>query len=211
MKKNKLYLFLFAYAIWLMPTAFGQGYIVNNGVTYSGLSQGFGYEIQIVRDVSTLDYTRFFLNPIGKTSPAFYTNTFSFSEFLDVGVRVFLVSPNDEISLQPILSQSWVELGYAPSYVFQSGVPFYVALYTGYNFAPPYPPFPPYQYTAPVFGWAQLVNNRGVIQLLDSALEYGGVGIIAGTQTIIQPTPEPSSLALVALGGLLLGFRRWNQ
>jgi hypothetical protein len=40
------------------------------------------------------------------------------------------------------------------------------------------------------------------------ALEYGGAGIYAGTQNII-PVPEPSELALGALGALLLGFRRW--
>jgi hypothetical protein len=47
--------------------------------------------------------------------------------------------------------------------------------------------------------------------MIDGALEYGGAGIIAGTQTIIQPVPEPSDLALAALGGLLLGFRRWRK
>ena len=112
--------------------------------------------------------------------------------------------------MQPILSQNWTELGASPSnYVFAAGVPFYVALYTGFNFAPPYPPYPPYQYLDPVFGWAELENIGGTIQLLNSALEYGGGGIFAGTQNII-PVPEPSTFAMVALGGLLLGFRRWQ-
>lgn len=46
--------------------------------------------------------------------------------------------------------------------------------------------------------------------MLDSALEYGGVGIYAGTQTIIL-IPEPNTLGLFSLGGLLFGFRRLRR
>ena len=142
--------------------------------------------------------------------PTIYTNVFSFTEPVTIGVRVFLVQPNDAISLQPILSHAWTELEYPNSYIFANGVSFYVGLYTGYNFAPPYPPFPPYTYLDPVFGWAKLVNNQGIIQLLDYAVEYQGGGIYAGTQTII-PTPEPSTFCLTALGGLLFGWRVWKK
>jgi hypothetical protein len=188
-----------------------QGYVVQNGVASNGLNPVFGYEIDVMHDVVNTNYTRFFLNPIGKTQPTTFTNTFSFSEFTDLGVRVFLVSSNDAISLQPILSQSWTELGVSSSsYVFVAGVPFYVALYTGSNMAPPYPPQPPYTYLDPVFGWAELENVGGTIQLLNSALEYGGAGIYAGTQNII-PFPEPSVFALAALGALLLGIRGWRN
>ena len=85
-----------------IPQLQAQGYIVQNGVAYNGLSSGFGYEISVIHDVGNAYYTQFFLNPIGKTQPTVYTNTFSFGEFTDLGVRVFLVSPNDAISLQPI-------------------------------------------------------------------------------------------------------------
>ena len=94
------------------------------------------------------------------------------------------------------------ELGYSPTsgYVFTNGIPFYLALYTGnQNFYPP-----DGVYTDPLFGWVQLVNNQGVIQMLGSALEYQGAGIYAGTQTIIQPVPEPGVLGLFALAGLSL-------
>jgi hypothetical protein len=116
------------------------------------------------------------------------------------------VSPNDPISLQPILSQSYAELLYPNSYVFDEGSPFYVGLYTGNVQSPP----PNGIYGDPLFGWAELVNNNGIIQLLDSAMEYQGGGIFAGTQTII-PVPEPSTFSLAALGALLLGFRRWKK
>ena len=43
--------------------------------------------------------------------------------------------------------------------------------------------------------------------MLDSAIEYKGGGIYAGTQNII-PVPEPSELAVAALGALLYAFRR---
>jgi hypothetical protein len=45
---------------------------------------------------------------------------------------------------------------------------------------------------------------------LSSGLEIEGGGIYAGTQNII-PVSEPSAVALTALGGLLLGFRRWKK
>ena len=102
---------------------------------------------------------------------------------------------------QPILSQSYTELLFPSVYVFNNQAPFFVGLHS--DFGPPENGI----YNDPVFGWAALVNNNGVIELLGSALEYGGGGIIAGTQTIL-PVPEPSALVLVALGGLLFGFRR---
>ena len=185
----------------------GQGYIVPNGVFTS--IYGDAGEIDVWNPTGT-QLTGFIFTPVGKQQPTVYTNVFGFMEPVTIGVRDFLVQPNDAISLQPILSQSWTELGSSPNYTFANGVPFYVALYTGYNFAPPYPPYPPYPYLDPVFGWAELENVHGTIQVLDYAVEYGGAGIIAGTQTIIQPVPEPSTFAMAALGGLLLGFRRWR-
>ena len=62
---------------------------------------------------------------------------------------------------------------------------------------------------SPMHGWAQLKNNGGTIQLLDSALAYGADGIYAGTRTLIT-IPEPSTLLLSVAGALLLGFRRWR-
>jgi hypothetical protein len=168
-----------------------QGYIVPNGVSYF-IDAGLGYEIRVIQDPTDGDYGGFFLNPQD-------ANTFSYDYYLDQGVRVFFVSSNDPISLQPIVSQSYEELLYPNAYFFANGSPFYVGLYTGPNF--------PANgiYSDPLFGWAELINNNGVIELLDSALEYGGAGIYAGTEIII---PEPRALALAALGTLLLGFRR---
>lgn len=179
-----------------------QGYIVANGVTYGGYQGGIGYLINVIHDPSNGYATGFALNPTGETP----TNIFQFNPIVDVGVRVFLVSSNDPISLQPILSQDYTELLYPNNYVFNSGNPFYVGLYTGnVQNAPPNG-----IYNDPLFGWAELENVNGTIELLNSALEYQGGGIYAGTQTII-PIPEPSKLALVALGALLLGFRRWRN
>ena len=184
---------------------YAQGYIVANGVTTNYIP-GSG-EISVIHDPVNSYYTGFFLNPVGKTPPTIYTNTFAFSVIVDVGVRVFLVQSNDAISLQPILSQSWTELGDLPSYVFANGSPFYVGLYTGSN---PFDSHGNYTgiYEDPLFGWAKLVNHQGVIQLLDSGLEYGGAGIYAGTQTIIQAAPEPTTLGVFALGGIFLAWRR---
>jgi hypothetical protein len=168
-----------------------QGYIVPNGVTYDGNSS-IGSQISVVSDPANGGSTSFFLDFQG-------ADTFLFDTLADEGVRVFLVSYDDPISLQPILSQNYTELLFLNMYVFGNGSPFYVGLYTG-SAVPVNGIYP-----NPLFGWAQLVNNGGVIELLDGALEYGGAGIYAGTEIII---PEPRALALAALGALLLGFRR---
>jgi hypothetical protein len=181
-----------------------QGHIVPNGV----VTNLFPGEIDLNWPQQT-QVNGFSMTPVGVQQPTLYTNIFAFSEPVTIGVRVFLVSLNDPISLQPITSQNYTELLYPDNYVFQAGVPVYVGLYSGANFAPPYPPYPPYTYLDPVFGWAELQNVNGTIKLLDSALEYGGGGIYAGTQTII-PVPEPQPFALIGLGAFFFGLRRWR-
>ena len=186
-----------------------QGYIIPNGVSYAGLFlNGIGYGINVVHNPTNFASTGFAFNPLGETQPTAYLNTFRFDPVVDVGVRCFLVTSNTQISLQPILAHTWTELAFNQfGYVFDDGVPFYLALFTGNQYNSP----PSGIYTDPLFGWVQLVNNQGVIQMLGGEIEYGGAGIIAGTQTVIQPVPEPSQLALAALGTLLLGFRRWKM
>lgn len=174
-----------------------QGYIVPNGVVDLGPVGSRGYGILVMHDPDHFYYTGFDLKPQGG-------NTFLFNPVVDVSVRVFFVSANQPVSLQPILANSYVEL--SGNQVFANGVPFYLGLYTGnVQFAPP-----DGIYNNPLFGWARLVNNNGVIQVLNSALEYGGGGILAGTQNII-PVPEPSSLALIALGVFSLWCQRRRQ
>lgn len=190
---------LFALALFLIGacSGFSQGYIIPNGVTFDGFQEGLGYSIIVVHDPSnpTGSYTGFFLNPINP-------NTFQFDPIVDVGVRVFEVSPNDPITATTILAADYPELTFSETagYTFAPNVPFYLALYTGNeNFHPPND-----IYADPIFGWAELENVNGSIQLLNSALEYQGAGIYAGTQTVIQPVPEPGEFALAALGALLL-------
>jgi len=112
------------------------------------------------------------------------------------------VSVNDSISLQPILSGRYVEFT-TTTYAFNNEAPFYVGLYTGNTREGDI-------YTNPLFGWAQLVNVNGEIHLLNSALEYGGTGIYAGTLTII-PVPEPGILVPLGLGATALYFARRNK
>ncbi len=192
----------FAFAAILQ--AFSQGYIVPNGVTYAGDTPGLGAEIHVLQNPTNADYTGFFLTPQGGS-------TFLFNPFLDEGVRTFLVSAGDPISLQPIQARRYAELTSPNSYTFALGAPFYLGFYTGYN---------PWVitngtgvytgiYSNPVFGWGQFVNNQGVIQLLNAALEIQGGGIYAGTQTII-PVPEPKSFGMLGSAALLFAWlRRW--
>jgi hypothetical protein len=177
---------------------YAQGFIVPNGVRFNGFD-GLGYSVAVTQDPATGDYTGFDLNPIGKTPPSStFINTYSFMPVVDEGVRTFIVSPNDSISLQPIQANSYPELTYPNSYVFADGVHFFLGLYTGKR---PWDSQGNYTgiYTDPVFGWGEFVNNRGAIQFIGGALEAGGGGIYAGTQNII-PIPEPISLRLIALG-----------
>jgi len=178
-----------------------QGYVVPNGVSYVGLNFGGGYEIDVVHDPTNYYSTGFSFYPQGKTPPAVYVNTFQFAAIVDVSVRVFLVASNQPISLQPILAGSYTELMFPGNYVFDNNSPFYVGLYTGnQNYYPP-----DGIYTDPLFGWARLVNNRGVIEMLDSALVYKAEGIYTGTLNFV---PEPSSLSLGILGATLFRMCR---
>ena len=187
-----------------------QGYIIPNGVSYAGPFLGSGYGINVVHNPTNFASTGFILDPLGKTLPTIYTNTFRFDSIVDVSVRCFLVASNTAISVEPILSHSWTELVFNQfGYVFTNGVPFYLALYTGNEYFYPQNGI----YTDPLFGWVQLVNNQGVIQMLGGAIEYGGAGIIAGTQTVIQPVPEPTTLSLLGLAGFgfWFGQNRWRS
>jgi predicted outer membrane repeat protein len=196
-EKMKMNLKRLAIVCYLFGATFqlhSQGYIVPNGVFVTSPP-----EISVVHNPNAGYYTGFGFNPVS-------ANTFQYFFVLDIGVRVFFVSPNDPITASTILSGDYAELTYPNNYVFNSGTPFYVGLYTGnMTYAPPNG-----IYTDPLFAWAELENVGGAIELLNSAEEYQGGGIYAGTQTII-PTPEPSELALGALGALLLGFRRWRK
>lgn len=78
-------------------------------------------------------------------------------------------------------------------YAFDNNAPFYVGLNKGNMLFYP----PDRIYADSLFGWAKLVNNQGVIEMLNSALVYRAAGIDLGTLTII---PEPSAATLLALG-----------
>lgn len=189
------------FAFLLAIYARSQGYIVPNGVTYAGNIPGVGGTIDVLQNPTNGDYSGFSFPPQGG-------DTFQFSPFADEGVRVFLLALNDPVSLQAIQTAGYTELLYPNTYTFADGASFYVGLYTGYT---------PQNgvYTDPMFGWAQLVNNAGVIELLGGALAYQADGIYAGTQNIIQPVPEPSALNLFGLGLLGLGWhlrqRMWRR
>src|SRR5882724_2643243 len=193
MKTNQTILLLTALAFFrLLPVHLhGQGYIVPNGVVTNLFPPR---EISVIHDPTNLFYTGFEFDPSG-------TNTFVFNPVVDVGVRVFLVSPNLPMSLEPVLAHRYTELTFPGPYVFTSGVPFYVGLYTGNVQLAPQDGI----YNDPLFGWARLVNNHGEIQLLDDAMEYKGGGIFVGTQNII--VPEPNTFGLLVLGASFLTLR----
>jgi hypothetical protein len=173
-----------------------QGYIVPNGVVYVGSTNGVPYEVDVIYNPTNLFYTGFVLNPVS-------SNSFRFFTVADVGVRVFLVRSNTPVNLEPITAGDYPELLYPNTYSFASGTPFYVGLYTGNQLGPPVNGI----YSDPLFGWAELVNDKGVIELLDGAMAYKAGGIYAGTQTIFD-VPEPSVQVLFALACLLLSTRR---
>jgi hypothetical protein len=165
-----------------------QGYILPGGISPIVATPPLGLMLTV--QSTNGDYTCFIFIPEGDPGPP---NVFTFAG-CNEDVRAFLVSSNDPISLEPILETKYTELWYGLYQVFEPGVPFYIGFYTGLS-----PGFVNTNgifiytgiYTDPAFGWAELVNNQGEIQMLDSALEYGGAGIYAGTQTIIQVPESP--------------------
>lgn len=194
----KFKLTLLARSCFFMGAIFqlhSQGYIIANGVVTDFVSG----EVSVLHNPanpSNGGYTGFSLNPVN-------ANTFQFNPVVDIGVRVFFVSLNDPITANTVLSGNYAELTYPNSYIFYNGSPFYVGLYTGnMTYAPPNG-----IYTDPLFGWAELENVNGTIDLLGGGLEYGGEGIYAGTQNIIQAVPEPNSFCLFGLSGLFLSWR----
>ncbi len=164
-----------------------------NGV--SSVPEGTEYLFEVVQDPSDGDYTGFSLYRWGGNT------TFLFSPLADEGVRTFVVSPNDSISMQPISEHHYSELSAGNTYSFANQSQFYLGFYTGNSY--------PQNgiYNDPLFGWGQFENNNGTIRLLGGALEYGGGGIYAGTETII-PVPEPSTISLAVCGFAFLLFCR---
>ena len=113
MKTKIKNLIVVSYAVMASLQLHSQGYIVPNGVTYGGLESGAvsGYRINVIDNPSGTasvwaPYTQFWLNPISKTQPTVYTNTFSFQELTDVGVRVFLALREDRLQTYCIVQGS---------------------------------------------------------------------------------------------------------
>jgi hypothetical protein len=185
-----------------------QGILVPNGVTFAGSAFGpASYGIKVAHNPTGSETTGFGLAPIGITGPSSFTNTFGFDPLVDVGVRVFITSFGQAITADTLLSGGMTELTPGTNFLLNNRAPVYLALYTGNeNFNPPNG-----VYSDPLFGWAFVEEFQGVVSLISGAIEYGGAGIDAGTQTIIEPTPEPGTLALAGMGGLLLGWRRWKR
>ena len=167
-----------------------QGYIVANGITFFGGNN----TVTVLQSPTSGDYTGFSLVSQNLTR-------FQFSPFLDEGVRTFLVSANDPINVQAITANSYPELTYPNTYLFPNQTTFYLGFFTGGGY--------PVNgvYSDPLFGWGQFRNVNGAITFLGGALEYGGGGIYAGTQTII-PVPEPTALCLIGIGVSVFWFGR---
>src|SRR5262245_37573820 len=128
--KNKKRILEFLYCVFFLGNAthlsMAQGSIVPNGVAYAGVLPFQGAAIGVLQNPTNSDYTGFFLKPQDGI-------TFQFIPLLDEGVRTFLVSSNNPVSLQHITAGTYSELTYPNAYVFGEGDPFYLGFYTGYN------------------------------------------------------------------------------
>jgi len=187
-----------------------EGYIVPNGISYDD-HRGAFTTVTILRNPSAGDVTRFALRPSFIVFPGPYYTLFTPFASADNGVRTFLVSANDPISLPAIQAGSYNEVAFGNYYFFDVNVSFYLGFYAGVtNGVPEYPGTYTGTYSNPVFGWGEFFNNNGVLQMLDSALEIEGGGIYAGTQQII-PIPEPAVFGLICTGALLIGRRHSPQ
>src|SRR6266436_3994352 len=88
MKKGLMGLAVASWLVAISASLSGQGYILPNGV----VTNVFPGEISVLHDPTNQFYTGFVLDPQG-------ASMFKFYPVVDIGVRVFLVSANDPISL----------------------------------------------------------------------------------------------------------------
>ena len=117
MKTIMMFLAVISCFFGLIPRLDAQGHIIPNGVTFNGFD-GQGYSVFVIQNPTNGDYTGFDLNPTGKTpTTSLYTNTYLFNPIVDEGVRTFLVSVNDSISLQPIMANSYPELTFPNTFI----------------------------------------------------------------------------------------------
>ena len=120
----------------------GQGYIVANGV----VTNLFAGEIDLNWPAET-QVNGFTFTPVGKTSGV-YTNVFTFEEPATIGVRVFLISSNQPLTLDIVNSSTYSEISDSlspiypsnPTNIFNANTPFYVGLYSGAQYPQYYPP-----------------------------------------------------------------------
>jgi hypothetical protein len=177
-----------------------QGTIVTGGITFfTGTQTGLGSEIHILHNTDpNTGYTGFNFTPQGEV-PA---DTFKLNIFVDVGVRIFSVQANNPFTLQSIQANTYNELTQVnywfpnplPVITRSEGVPFYLGFYTGSGLGGNTG-----VYGNPLLGWGEFQNVNGVITMIGSGLEYGGSGIIVGTDTVLASVPEPSTFALFGL------------
>jgi hypothetical protein len=168
-------------------SGYAQGFLVTNGI-----SRDVAGIFHVVQNPQSLDETSFFFTHEGD-------GFFKLFKSLDEGSRLFFVVGNSPFGEEQILNASYPELLEGSVHAMPGSVPFYLGIYTGY--AP--------QggiYENPLYGWAQVANIGGSIQLLDGALAFGAGGIYVGTQTII-PVPEPTAMTLC--GFSLMAMSWW--
>ena len=119
--------------------------------------------------------------------------------FIDEGVSVFLVEENDVFSEFNILGGDFTELTFGAQITLDPG--FSVGMITveptlflgvrtpalGVNFGS----------FEPAYGWIEVQNLAGNLQVVDHAIAFGAEGIIVNTLIAV---PEPSGVLLIAIG-----------
>ena len=183
--RNSLFIFV---TLFFLSNANAQVVVEDTNITFAG--SGMNYTGTILQDLQGDDTSVDFAYE-DSTLEAVLT-------VVDEGSDWYLVGAGDTFSSASIANGDHEAIFTLDTdvAVLVGDTTFYLGVNTGLGFGTDPNIFSPGR---DVFGWVQLQNNQGNLEVIGSAVVYGGTGVIVGTSTAI---PEPVVLGDVNQDGV---------